>query len=73
MIPVGPALALLLAAGPKYAVMPVMANEVVSEKSALGTNSVPSRGTIATAATRLAIAIAVVAPGCASDQRSSAT
>ncbi|HVO21299.1 MAG TPA: hypothetical protein VMU15_18700 [Anaeromyxobacter sp.] len=34
MIPVGPALALLLAAGPKYAVMPVVANEVVSEKSA---------------------------------------
>lgn len=34
MFQVGPALALLLAAGPKYAVMPVAANEIVSEKSA---------------------------------------
>jgi dihydroneopterin aldolase len=34
MVLVGPALALLLAAGSKYAVMPVAANEVVTEKSA---------------------------------------
>jgi len=42
---------------------------VVSEKSALGTNSVPSSGTIRTLPTKTAIAKASVASLCRSDQR----
>ena len=42
---------------------------LVSEKSALGTNSVPSKGTIKILATKIVMASSTVAILCTSDQR----